>query len=61
MKIENCYNCDGALNEEYQVIIYDPGLQIVKCCCIDCAEELKERNQELLYERADVNNPPLKR
>lgn len=53
-KIEKCYNCDGVLVEEYQVIIYDPELKIEKCCCVDCAEELKKRNQELLYARADM-------
>ena len=27
---EKCYNCDGELIGEYQVMIYEPNLQFVK-------------------------------
>ena len=54
MKIERCYNCDGELIGEYQVMIYEPNLQFVKCCCMDCAEELKKANEEILYDRAET-------
>ncbi|HJG95760.1 MAG TPA: hypothetical protein K8V90_01505 [Romboutsia timonensis] len=54
MRIERCYNCDGELIGEYQVMIYEPNLQFVKCCCMDCAEELKKANEEILYDRSET-------
>lgn len=54
MKTEKCYNCDEELVEEYQVMIYEPDLQLIKCCCMDCAEEVKKRNEEILYDRSET-------
>ena len=51
---EKCYNCDGELIGEYQVMIYEPNLQFVKCCCMDCAEELKKANEKILYDRSET-------
>lgn len=47
--MEKCYKCNGKLKGEYQVMIYDPEQQFVKCCSEDCAEALKSENASYLY------------
>lgn len=52
--MEKCYNCEEYLIGEYQVEIYNPDLQVVKCCCMSCAEEVKKRNEEILKDRLEA-------
>lgn len=54
--MEKCYKCGGKLNGIYQVMIYNPELKFVKCCCEECAESLKSENASHLYELYSVIN-----
>lgn len=51
--MEKCYECERDLIGEYQLKIYKPSLQVVKCCCMSCAEEVKKRNEEILKDRLE--------
>lgn len=49
--MKKCSNCNRPLEEEYQVMIFDPEQKFVKCCSEECANELKEENTNVLYGR----------
>lgn len=48
---DKCYMCNGDLKGEYQVMIFEDGKKkFAKCCNRYCADNLKEKNQEELYD-----------
>ena len=56
-----CYLCGEKLEEEYQVMIYlkkyysyEPiSMEFVKCCSMECANALKEKNYKVYKNMAD--------
>lgn len=60
-KNTKCYLCSEKLEEEYQVMIYltkchsyDPiSMEFVKCCSMECANALKEKNYKVYKSMAD--------
>lgn len=46
-----CYLCGRELQEEYQVMLYDPYLEFKICCSMECANQLKNNNSDHLYDR----------
>ena len=49
--MEECYLCGRELKSKYQVMIYEPNIELKECCSAECAELVRDSNMVNLYER----------
>ena len=49
--MEECYLCGRELKTKYQVMTYEPNIELRECCSMECAELLRDSNIVHLYEK----------